>query len=62
MSNKRDEERSWRSDEEYRVGDERPPRHSQFKPGVSGNQNYVPRLGGRLFLFGQHVPETEKRK
>ena len=43
MSNKRDEERSWRSDEEYRVGDEGPPRHTQFKPGVSGNQNGCPR-------------------
>jgi hypothetical protein len=32
-----DHERDRRSDEDYRVGNKRPPRHSQFKPGVSGN-------------------------
>ena len=30
-------ERETRSDEDYRVGNKRPPRHTQFKPGVSGN-------------------------
>jgi hypothetical protein len=30
-------ERDRRSDQVYRVGNKRPPRHSQFKPGVSGN-------------------------
>ena len=33
----KDHERDRRSDEDYRVGNKRPPRHSQFKPGVSGN-------------------------
>ncbi len=32
-----DHEHDRRSDEDYRVGNKRPPRHSQFKPGVSGN-------------------------
>ena len=32
-----DQERDRRSDEDYRVGNKKPPRHSQFKPGVSGN-------------------------
>jgi hypothetical protein len=33
----KDHERERRSDEGYRVGNKRPPRHTQFKPGVSGN-------------------------
>ena len=30
-------------DLEYQVGDKRPPRHSQFKPGVSGNPKGRPK-------------------
>lgn len=28
---------------DYEVGDRRPPKHSQFKPGVSGNPNGKPK-------------------
>jgi hypothetical protein len=33
---------------DYRVGNKKPPRHSQFKPGVSGNRKGRPK--GRLNL------------
>ena len=32
-----------RADAEYRVGDKKPPLHSQFKPGVSGNPKGRPK-------------------
>ena len=30
-------------DRDYEVGDRRPPKHSQFKPGVSGNPKGRPK-------------------
>ena len=32
-----------REDPEYRVGNKRPPRHTQFQPGVSGNKKGRPK-------------------
>ena len=38
-----DDERNTRPDRDYEVGDRRPPKHSQFKPGVSGNPKGRPK-------------------
>ena len=45
MSNRDDEdnERGERADADYRVGDNHPPRHTQFPPGVSGNPKGRPK-------------------
>ena len=45
MSNRDDEdnERERRAEEDYRVGDKHPPRHTQFPPGVSGNPKGRPK-------------------
>jgi len=38
-----DDESSNRPARDYEVGDRRPPKHSQFKPGVSGNPKGRPK-------------------
>ena len=38
-----DDERNMGPDRDYEVGDRRPPKHSQFKPGVSGNPKGRPK-------------------
>jgi hypothetical protein len=45
VSNRDDEgsERERRVEEDYRVGNKRPPRHSQFPPGASGNPKGRPK-------------------
>ena len=38
-----DDDRNTGPDCDYEVGDRRPPKHSQFKPGVSGNPKGRPK-------------------
>lgn len=43
-------------DEDYEVGYRKPPRHTQFKPGTSGNRRGRPRRSKNIdTLFEQHL-------